>query len=347
LWGLGALILAAVLVWPLIGFGSPLFSHKQPSTAVKILRAILLLAAILLVLFSVVVLAQLGVGLGHWLRLNLGLLGFLGSFVFIISDLLRLLFAGTLALVGAAIALSLGNRYGEETILKLEDDIWARLVTGLLAALGTAVFIYGIGSALDWLYQFENRANWTTIPAVVGGTLVGLAALAVRPKHQYPIGLAIYAFTRGLLNIMRSIEPIILAVVFVIWVGLGPFAGILALMVHSVADLGKLFSEEVENIAQGPIEAITATGASRLQTIAFAVVPQIIPPYISFIFYRWDINVRMSTIIGFVGGGGIGAVLQLSVNLLQYRRASVMILAIALTVSLLDYISAELRSRLV
>jgi phosphonate ABC transporter permease subunit PhnE len=190
-------------------------------------------------------------------------------------------------------------------------------------------------------------ANWTIWPALILGGVVALLSLTVPTQKQLPLGMTIYFFIRGILNTLRSIEPIILAVIFVIWVGLGPFAGIMALTVHSIADLGKLFSEEVENIAGGPIEAVTATGASKMQTIVYAVVPQIIPPYLSFIFYRWDINVRMSTIIGFVGGGGIGFVLQTNVNLLLYRRASVMIIAIALVVSLLDYVSARLRNRLI
>jgi phosphonate ABC transporter permease subunit PhnE len=204
-----------------------------------------------------------------------------------------------------------------------------------------------LGLGLNWLYQFENVHNWTTWPALIGGAVAALLSLAVAPEKQLPLGMTLYTVVRGILNTLRSIEPIILAVIFVIWVGLGPFAGIMALTIHSIADLGKLFSEEVENIADGPIEAITATGANKMQTIVFAVVPQIIPPYISFIFYRWDINVRMSTIIGFVGGGGIGYVLQQNVNLLLYRRASVMIIAIALVVSLLDYVSARLRNRLI
>ena len=95
-----------------------------------------------------------------------------------------------------------------------------------------------------------------------------------------------------------------MAIIFVVWVGIGPFAGALALSLHTVAALAKLYSEQVESIMEGPIEAVKATGANQLQTIVYAVVPQIIPPYISFTMYRWDINVRMSTIIGFAGGGG-------------------------------------------
>ncbi len=96
------------------------------------------------------------------------------------------------------------------------------------------------------------------------------------------ITLTIYYLTRTVLNIIRSIEPLIWALIAVVWVGLGPFAGIVALTVHSIAALGKLYSESIEGIDRGPIEAIHAVGANRLQTIMFAIVPQMIPPFVSF-----------------------------------------------------------------
>lgn len=105
-----------------------------------------------------------------------------------------------------------------------------------------------------------------------------------------PITMAVYYVTRTILNIIRSIEPLIWALIAVVWVGLGPFAGIVALTVHSIAALGKLYSEAIENIDRGPIEAIQATGATRLQTIMYAVVPQMIVPFVSFSIYRWDIK---------------------------------------------------------
>src|SRR5690606_582695 len=101
---------------------------------------------------------------------------------------------------------------------------------------------------------------------------------------------------RTFLNITRSIEPLIWAIIFSVWVGIGPFAGMLALMFHSVASLTKQYSEMIESVDEGPIEGIAATGASFTQVVWFAIVPQIILPYISFTIYRWDINVRMATI---------------------------------------------------
>ena len=162
-----------------------------------------------------------------------------------------------------------------------------------------------------------------------------------------PVTLGVYYAVRSLLNILRAIEPLIMAIIFVVWVGLGPFAGVLALTVHSIAALGKLYSEAVESIDPRPIEAVLATGANRWQMIAYAVVPQIVPPYLAFTIYRWDINVRMSTIIGFVGGGGIGFLLQQWIRLLMYKEAGVAVWAIALVVAIMDYVSAKVREGII
>jgi phosphonate transport system permease protein len=157
--------------------------------------------------------------------------------------------------------------------------------------------------------------------------------------------MAVYYLTRTILNIIRAIEPLIWALIAVVWVGLGPFAGIVALTIHSVAALGKLYSEAIEGIDPGPIEAIQATGATRLQNIMYAIVPQMISPFVSFSIYRWDVNVRMSTVIGLVGGGGVGFILVQYIRLLDYRAAGIAVWFIAVTVAVLDYLSAEIRRR--
>jgi len=162
-----------------------------------------------------------------------------------------------------------------------------------------------------------------------------------------PITRFLYYAIRFVLNITRSIEPIIWAVIAVVWVGLGPFAGVIALTVHTIASLAKLYSEAIESIDPGPIEAITATGANRIQTIVYAIIPQVVPPFLSFTIYRWDINVRMSTIIGFVGGGGIGQLLFQWINQTLWYDAGMAVWLIAITVSVMDYASGELRKRFV
>jgi phosphonate transport system permease protein len=162
-----------------------------------------------------------------------------------------------------------------------------------------------------------------------------------------PITYAIYVVVRTFLNILRSIESLIIAIVFVVIVGLGPFAGMLALALHSVAALGKLYSEVIEGIDPGPIEAIRATGANWLQTVRYAVIPQIVPPFTAFTIYRWDINVRSATVIGLVGGGGIGFLLIELIRVNNMRGVSAVFIAIAVIVIALDYFSAKLRERLV
>lgn len=184
----------------------------------------------------------------------------------------------------------------------------------------------------------------TTMGIFLAGPLSFLGARNLMTHNK--TGTSIYYLVRTLFNVLRSIEPLIMAILFAVWVGIGPFAGMLALGLHSTAALGKLFSEQIESIDPGPVEAITATGAGPLQVMLYGVLPQVIPQFLALSFYRWDINIRMSTIIGFVGGGGIGFLLQQWINLLQYNRAGTALLAIALVVISLDIISARLREKI-
>ncbi|MEM9555464.1 MAG: phosphonate ABC transporter, permease protein PhnE [Acidobacteriota bacterium] len=156
-----------------------------------------------------------------------------------------------------------------------------------------------------------------------------------------------YLVVRTAMNFTRAVEPLVWALIFISWVGIGPFAGVLALWVHSVAALTKLYSEQIESIDRGPVDAITATGASTLQVLRYGVVPQVVPPFLSFTIYRWDINVRMSTIIGFVGGGGIGYILKPRVDLGAWGEVGTLVLLIAVTVWAMDIVSAKIRERIV
>lgn len=228
--------------------------------------------------------------------------------------------------------LSSGGAITAAVITFIVLNVGRSLVEG---ALPTATPVITIGDFA--ITQYMLRA------IVIGAVLGGANGALVGTHANFPIGEVVYTLTRTILNGLRSIEPLIMGIVFVIWVGIGPFAGVLALALHSIASLGKLYSEQIESIDVGPIEALQSTGANQMQTIMYAVVPQIVPPYISFTMYRWDINVRMSTIIGFVGGGGIGFLLQQQINLLRYRDAGVAVLAIAVVVSVLDYASATIR----
>jgi len=161
-----------------------------------------------------------------------------------------------------------------------------------------------------------------------------------------PVAYAVYMTLRTLLNFTRAIEALIWAIIFSVWVGIGPFAGMLALMIHSVASLAKQYSEMVETVSDGPIEGIQSTGATKLQTVWFAIVPQVILPYISFTVYRWDINVRMATIIGLVGGGGIGTMLIQYQGQAMWPEVGCIILVIAIVVWAMDQGSAVIREAL-
>jgi phosphonate transport system permease protein len=202
------------------------------------------------------------------------------------------------------------------------------------------------GYAIKGMLETVTMALMATVLGII--LAIPISFLAARNlMSANPITFGIYVIVRTLLNILRSIEAIILAIIFVIITGLGPFAGVLALALHSVAALAKLYSEVIEGIDPGPIEAIRATGANWVQVVRYGVIPQIIPPFTSFTIYRWDINVRSATVIGMVGGGGIGLYLIQWIQNNQLRAVSAAFIAIAVVVILLDFLSAKVRERLV
>lgn len=192
-----------------------------------------------------------------------------------------------------------------------------------------------------------------TIFMALLATLLGLAiALPIsflgarNLMGKGPLGWAIYTVTRVFFNVFRSVEVLIWAIIFAVWVSFGPFAGVIALAIHTVAALGKLFSEQVESIDSGPVEAMTAVGARPWQVIIYGIIPQIIPSFTAFTMYRWDINVRMSTVIGLVGGGGIGRILFYYQNELEWEKVGTVVIAIVAVVWAMDYISGRVRERI-
>ncbi len=173
-----------------------------------------------------------------------------------------------------------------------------------------------------------------------------LSFFAAKNIMRGPTAFGVYGVLRTSLNVVRSVEPIIWAIIFAVWVGVGPFAGMLALMIQSIASLTKQYSEIIEGVSEGPIEGIVSTGANPIQTVWFGVVPQVILPFISFTIYRWDINVRMATIIGFAGGGGIGTILYQYSMRSQWNQVGCLIVVIAFVVWVLDILSAYIREAL-
>ncbi|WP_245954729.1 phosphonate ABC transporter, permease protein PhnE [Paenibacillus flagellatus] len=149
------------------------------------------------------------------------------------------------------------------------------------------------------------------------------------------------------LSIIRTVPEVIMAIIFIKAVGPGAYAGVLALGVHSVGMLGKLYAEAIENMDMGPTEALTACGANRWQTLSFAVIPQVLPDFLSYALFRFEINVRSATLLGIIGAGGIGTPLIFAINGFSWPRVGIILIGIIVTVSIIDYISGALRKRIV
>lgn len=185
----------------------------------------------------------------------------------------------------------------------------------------------------------------TTFGAIVAIPFSFLAARNLTGRSR--LSIWVYYLARGTFDILRSIEALLYVAIFVFWVGIGNFAGSLALAVTSFALVGKLYADSIENIDMGPMEAILATGANRMQAIVYAILPQIIPPFLSYSIYQWDINIRMATIIGFAGGGGIGLFLNTYFGQLQYHKAGTIVAIIVIVVAAMDFASAKIREQMV
>jgi len=180
-------------------------------------------------------------------------------------------------------------------------------------------------------------AAWGTALAVVCSIPLGLLSSSnIAPAWvSQPV--------RRLMDAARAINEMVFAMLFVVAVGLGPFAGVLALFVHTTGILSKLFSEAVEAIDPQPVEGIRATGAHALEEIVYGVLPQVMPLWVSFALYRFESNVRSATVVGMVGAGGIGVILWEVIRAFQYAQTCAVLLMIVLTVSMIDVISSRLR----
>ena len=345
LYSLGGFLIGLILLYIILQWSiKP--GDTEETKVIKSLRLLFFVLAGVIGIGVLIFLESLTKVVGLALIEPLKSFGFIGNFVYQMGEASNLFIPAMSALgVGAAV----GGTFGKigQTINDKSPAPIVKVINLVFAALAGALLFGLIGAGIDWFYQIGNLSKTLYWPAGIGAVLGLVLAIIIAPKRALPTGMVIYFTLRTILNGTRSVEALVMAIVFVIWVGIGPFAGSLALALHTVAALAKLYSEQVESILPGPLEAVQATGANRLQTIVYAVVPQIVSPYISFTMYRWDINVRMSTIIGFVGGGGIGFLLQQNINLLDYRAASVQMVAIAVVVALMDYISSVVRERMV
>ena len=184
-------------------------------------------------------------------------------------------------------------------------------------------------------------ALWGTLLAVIAAVPCGLLCAANLTPWW------IHHPMRRLMDSARAINELIFALLFIVAVGLGPFAGVLALFVHTTGILAKLFSEVVEAIDPQPVESVRATGANPIEEIVYGVIPQVLPMWISYALYRFESNVRSATVIGIVGAGGIGMVLHDLMSSFLYDKAAVVLLIIIVTVVILDVLSAQVRKLLV
>ena len=180
-------------------------------------------------------------------------------------------------------------------------------------------------------------AVWGTFLAVVCAIPLGILS----SENVVPVW--VYQPVRRLMDAFRAINEMVFAMLFVVAVGLGPFAGVLALWIHTTGVLAKLFSEAVEAIDPQPVEGIKATGATQVQQVIFGIIPQVLPLWISFALYRFESNVRSATVLGIVGAGGIGMVLWEYIRGFYYAETSAVLIIIVLSVSLLDMGSQRLR----
>jgi phosphonate transport system permease protein len=216
---------------------------------------------------------------------------------------------------------------------------------------------------LPWLLEFVRRMmppDLRVLPAALAGAVttveIALLGTAVAAVLALPLGFVsarnvaappIFHAARAALNFLRSVDTLVYALVFVAAVGLGPFPGVLAVIAYTTTSLAKLYSEAIEGIERGPVDAITATGATRLQVLRFGVLPQVLPLFLSYVLYRLETNIRAATVLGFVGAGGIGFYLQTYLRLIDYPAASTVLLVTVAMVIAVDFVSSRLRQRLV
>jgi len=180
-------------------------------------------------------------------------------------------------------------------------------------------------------------AIWGTLLAIVAAIPLGLlsASNVASPWVYQPV--------RRIMDALRAINEMVFAMLFIVAVGLGPFAGVLALFVHTTGTLAKLFSEAVEAVDPRPIEGIRATGAHPVAEIVYGILPQVMPLWVSYSLYRFESNVRSASVVGMVGAGGIGVILYEVIRGFQYQQTCAVLIILIATVTIIDLISAHLR----
>ncbi|MDX2265839.1 MAG: phosphonate ABC transporter, permease protein PhnE [Hyphomicrobiales bacterium] len=254
-----------------------------------------------------------------------------------------------------------------------ERRIWARLRFAALLATVAAFYAVclhvsqvsvsrlaeGLPRLMNWiargwppdfsgLEELLLRAGETVAIATIGTTFGALIAapLCILAARNVTPGMWMFHPARWLLNALRGVDGFIFALIFVAAVGLGPFAGVLGVMLHTAGSIAKLWSEAIEGAEPGPLEAAAMSGAGRAKVVLFALLPDVRPALSSITLYMWEFNVRASTVLGVVGAGGIGQELKNSVDLLAFDRVFAILIIILAMVTLIDAVSQALRRRL-
>lgn len=243
--------------------------------------------------------------------------------------------------------------------------IWTVIVLGLfigscaMTGVDVGTFVSGFNQFMqifyemltpDWSYvPFTIQPIIQTIQMALIGTLIGsivAVPFAVLAARNIVTNTLVRGVIRFILNLVRTLPDLMLAAIFVAVVGIGPMAGVLTLAIFSFGMISKLFYEAIETIDMGPIEALTAAGATKTQVVWFAVLPQVYNHFLSYFLYTFEINVRASTILGYLGAGGIGELLQRSLGQFRYDRTAIVVIGTFIVVVVVDTLSNQLRERL-
>jgi phosphonate transport system permease protein len=238
-------------------------------------------------------------------------------------------------LVGAMVVLAVAARIIELRPLELARDV------GNIGQFLKGYLHPSLGNVREYAWQCVVTvciALWGTLLAVAISVPLGL--LGARNLAPHPI---VYLAARRVMDVLRAVNEFVFALMFVTAVGLGPFAGMLALGLHTGGVLGKLLSETIEAIDPGQLEGVTAVGAARAHAIAFGVVPQVMPNFLSYILLRFESDIRSASVIGMVGGGGIGFYLWDTIRAFNDREAATVILLIVAMVMCVDVVSSRIR----
>ena len=237
---------------------------------------------------------------------------------------------------------------------------WLALSEEFGIGLEPGELVENLGRGVDIWAEFLEP-NWGFLPDTFGPLLetfqMAVIAAAIGCAVALPVSflasrvttpnVATYLADRGVLSIVRAIPDLLYALIFVAAVGIGPLAGILALVLFNIGVVAKLLSETIDAVDTGPLEATTAAGGSRLQTQRWAVLPQVLPNYVAYSLYTFELNIRASTVIGFVGAGGLGVLLNTQRAFFRYDNLAVIIVELFVLVFVIEFFSIWLRRRLV